>query len=80
MQNPLEIKNDIVFDENPIPTEEEERILVKTLNGRETMCEFLMEEYEDNKLKTRNRDQRIQSLTRSSISSDKNEECKSRSF
>lgn len=75
------IKDDRMFDENPMFGDgSDERLPTDTLNDRETLTRFVMEEYNDKKIKTQNRDKRIQSLTRSSISSDKNEERQSRSL
>ena len=73
------IKDDKAFDVNPVFGEEgDERLPTETLNERETLTRFY-DEYTDKKIKLQNRDKRIQSLTRSSISSD-NEDRKSRSL
>ena len=74
------IKDERSFNDNPHFGEElDERLPTDALNERETLTKFY-EEYTDKKIKTQNREKRIQSLTRSSISSDNNEDRKSRSL
>lgn len=75
------MKDDKALDENPLFTQEDnERLPTDTMNERETMGRFYDEAFEESKLKTQNRDKRLQSLTRSSLSSDKPEDRKSRSL
>ena len=73
------IKDEKSFDVNPSFSEDfDERLPTETLNDRETVTK-LYNEYTDKKIKTQNRDKRIKSLTRSSISSE-NDDKNSRSF
>ena len=74
------IKPEKTFDENPLFTEEVEENLPTDSNERDTMNRFVDGQISDNKIKTQNREKRIQSLTRSSLSSERGEDRKSRSL
>jgi len=73
--------NERMFDENPLLIEEKiNNLPTDTLNERETMTKLVMENYKDSNTKIQNRDKRIQSLTRSSASSERKEERISKSL
>lgn len=71
------IKADKAFDENPLTTEEGyDPMPTESFNERETANKFYEESLEESKIKTQNREKRLQSLTRSSLSSEKGEDKK----